>query len=165
MDERSKIEFVVGNKSFYGEEIRKKGGVNLERLYKELIEWFHENHYLFTEKDITGKETSSGRDEKVEWLAERKIDSYFKFVIMVRMDLLRIKTGNAELTLRFKGFLEKDYKDRFSRRLGKKFGEFLRRVYERYLIADKINKMMGKVWGETNDLIDRSKNILDLVVR
>ncbi len=165
MDERSKIEFVVGNKSFYGQEIRKKGQMNIDKVYKSLIPWFKENKYLFHEKGITGKEKLGGREEKIEWIAERKIDSYFKFHIDTEFVLLRIRGENAELTLRFKGYLEKDYRNNFAIRYGAKFGEFLRRLYEKYVIKAKISGMEGRVWAETYDYIDTAKKELNLLTR
>ncbi len=164
MDERSKIEFVVGNKKFYGQEIRKKGTINIERFHKELIPWFHEHKYYFIEKDLTGKDTPEGRDEKFEWMAQKKVDSYFRFNISVHCVIMRWRDDQAQIVLRFKGYLEKDYKDQFKKRYGK-FGEFLRRIYERYLIQDKVDKMSGRVYKETNNLIDKSKDILNLIVR
>ena len=164
VDERNRIEFVVGNKKFYGQEIRKKGKIEIERFHNELIPWFQENKYDFTEKDLTGKDTSEGRDEKFEWVAQRKVDSYFKFYINVHCIIMRLKGDQGQIVLRFKGYLEKDYKEQFKRKYGK-FGEFLRRLYERYIIPDKVDKMAGKVYSETNDLIDKAKGILNLTVK
>jgi len=170
MDERNKIEYVVGDKKFYGQEIVKKGKVDIKKLYDELIPWFSEFKYKFIEKNITGKEAPSGRYEKIEWTADRKIDSYFRFHINTEFVIYRIKGETAELTLRFKGYLEKDYRNTFKRsdvfglQYGK-FGEILRRVYERYVIKDRVEEMKGKLRLETREFIELSKKILELRVK
>ncbi|MFH1592618.1 MAG: hypothetical protein ABIB47_04605 [Candidatus Woesearchaeota archaeon] len=153
--------FVIGNKKFFGEEIRKKGEVDLKRLYKETIPWFSENYYVFTEKNISNKDTPSGSEQKLEWTAYRKLDSYFKFQIVVEIVVLRWLKKRAEITMRFKGYVETNYKKRYKG----KFGEFMMKVYEDLLIKDKITKMKGKCWAETFTLIDRAKSVLDLIVK
>lgn len=153
--------FVVGNKKFFGEEVRKKGEVNLQKLYKDTIPWFQENKYTFTEQGITNKDTASGQEQKIEWTAYRKIDSYFKFHIVMEIVVYRWLKKRAELTMRFKGYVETNYKRRYKG----KFGEFMMKIYEDLLIKNKINKMKGKCWAETYTLIDRAKGLLDLIVK
>lgn len=162
--ERVKIEYVIGSKKYYGQEIRKKGRVNISKLYDELVPWFHEFKYRFIEKGITGRARPEGRYEKIDWRCSRKIDAYFRFHIEVLFIIYRIKDNTAELTLRFKGYLHKDYRDRFAKRFGK-LGEFLRRIYEAYIVKDKVENMKDKLRIETNLFIDRAKRILDAKVR
>ncbi len=160
-----KTEYVVGLPSYYGAEIRKKGTLDPKRFHKEIIPWFFDNKYFFNEANLSSKDTAAGKEQKIEWRAFRKVDDYFKFNIEVEIILLRWREEKAELNVRFKGWLEKDYMDKFRRRFGKKFGEFLRRVYEMYVINDKIDKMKGKVWVETNSLIDECKKVIGLIIR
>ncbi len=162
MDERSKIETVLGNKNFWGREIKKKGSADVNKLYNELIPWFHDYKYLFLEKNLTGSEKPEGREEKIEWHAQRKIDSYFRFNIEVEMVIRRWRGENAEINIRFKAYLEKDYKDKFSRRYST-FGDFLRKLYERYIIKDRVDKLKGKLYLEISDLITRTKRTVNLI--
>ena len=158
------IESVVGNKKFFGSEIRKKGNVDVKRLYKELAPWFSANHYAFMEKGISSKSKPGGKEQVIEWVSERKVDSYFKFQIEVDFRIWRYKDEKAEIYIRFKGYLEKDYRNTFKNK-GGKFGEFLRNIYEKYVIKDRIDEMAGKVHKDTNDLIDEAKRVLNLTVR
>ena len=158
-------EYVVGDKNFYGSEIRKKGVLDPRRFHKEVITWFFDNKYIFNETNITSKDTAAGKEQKIEWKSFRKVDDYFKFNIEVEIRLWRWRAEKAETNIRFKGWLEKDYMEKFPRRFGKKTGEFLRKIYEMYIINDKIDKMKGKVWVETNDLIDECKKITGQMLR
>ncbi|MEK6951440.1 MAG: hypothetical protein AABX29_00325 [Nanoarchaeota archaeon] len=160
-----KTEYVVGLKDFFGSEIRKKGILDPKRFHKEIIPWFFENKYIFNETNITNKDTTAGKEQKIIWNAFRKVDDYFKFNIEVELLFWRWRGEKAELNLRFKGWLEKDYMDKFRRRFGPKFGEFMRKIYEMYVINEKIDKMKGKVWVETNDLIDECKKITGSLLR
>ena len=159
----SEIEPIIGSKNFWGVEIRKKGKVNVNRFHKELIPWFHKYKYSFLEKGLTGKQASDGREEKIEWTASRDVDSYFRFNIVVEFIVQRWRGEKAEVIVRYKAYIEKDYKNRFTKY--KKTGEFFRKIYERYLIKEKLGKFSGKLHAEANDFIDKTKEVLGLVAK
>ena len=150
---------VVGSKAFFGAEIRKKGDIDVQRMYKELVPWFFKNGYFFTEKGISNKDTSAGQEQKFEWVASRKVEGYFRINMAVEIRILRLLRGKAELTARFKGYLETDYRNKFKG----KFGNFLRNIYDRIIIANKVEMMKGTVKFETNSLIKEFKRVLNLV--
>ncbi len=158
-----KIETVVGDKSFYGSVIEKKGKIDLKKFYKELIGWFSDHKYYFVEKSLTNVVKSTGKNQRFEWDATKKVDSYFKFHIEVEVLISDLMDDNAKVIVRFKGYLEKDWRNAF-KKIGN-LGEPLRRVYEKHVIMDKVDKMEGKVWKETNSLIDEAKKILELKTR
>ena len=157
------IESVVGDKKFFGLELRKKGNVDVQRLHK-LAGWFSANKYDFMEKGLSSKTKPEGKQQIIEWAGERKADSYFKLHIDVDMRIWRYKGEKAEIYVRFKGYLEKDYKDTFKKKAGK-FGESLRNVYERYVIKERVDKMKDMVYYDTNALADEAKRVLNLAVK
>ena len=161
MNERSRIEYVIGSDKYWGLEIKKKGKVDVYKFHKELIPWFEENQYNFLEKEIASKEKSDGKDEKFVWAASKTIDPYFTFNIQVEIIISKWRGDKAEIMIRFKGYLEKDPKELFRRRHGK-LGEFLRKIYERYIIKDKVDKMSSQVFKEATDFINATKKILNL---
>ena len=138
-------------------------------IYKMIIKFFSDIRassdiiLLFTDKNITNKDASDGRESVIEWSANKKIDSYFKFHIELRMDIFRWLNKRGEITLRFKGYLEKDYKGHFEK-YGK-FGTFVRSLYEEFVIKEKITSMKKKVHFETSELIDEAKKILTFTTR
>ncbi|MEK6934941.1 MAG: hypothetical protein AABW46_03615 [Nanoarchaeota archaeon] len=165
-------EYVVGTSKFYGAEIRKKGVLDPRRLHKEVVPWFFDHKYFFSELNITNKDLSSGKEIKIEWDAWRKIDDYFRFHMEVLILVWRFREDKGETTIQFKGYLEKDYSEKFVNRyakrfgsIGRTFGNWLRKIYEMYVIQDKIEKMKGKVWVETNEMIDEFKKVLGLIVK
>ena len=158
------IYYVVGNKRFYGSEIKKKGEIDISRFHKEILPWFREYKYSFHERDITSRDTPSGKDQKIEWTAYRNIDGFFRINIDVRTDILRWRGKRAEVTVRFKGYLETDYYNKFIRKFPS-WGKFFLNIYEKYILYDKINVMQDKVRLETNDLINQTKKLLNLITR
>ena len=150
---------VVGNKTFFGEELRVKGEVDVKKLYKSLIPWFSENGYNFSEKGITSSDKPEGQEQVLEWEAYKKIDDYFKLHIDVDIRTWRWLNKRAEIYVRFKGYVETDYKRKFKGKLG----DVLRKVYEDLIIKDKISKTRGKVKDETDELIAEAKKVLSLI--
>ena len=157
------IETVIGNKSFYGTELRKKGNIDIERLHKEVAAWFSKYKYFFNEKDMTSSDLTQGREQKIVWIASRKIDSYFRFHIEIQILVYRWLNEKAEVTIGFKGYLEKDYRN-FFEKYGK-LGIGLRNLYEDLVINDKIQKLKRKVLFETSEVIDEAKKALSFTTR
>jgi len=151
--------FVVGSKDFFGVVIKQKGNIDINRLYKKVIPWFSGHGYFFTEKALKGRHVGGVQEERFEWSGKRDIDDYFRFFMEVEIIIYLRPKHISEITLLFKGYLETDYKNKFKGR----FGAFLRKLYESYLIKEKIDSMEGKVWMEINDLIGEAKKVLGLV--
>ena len=162
--EKFKILFVVGNKKFYGSVIRKeKGYFSFDEMYKAWKDWFDEKGYFLNEKGQTEHVLTEGRQKKIEWVARRDITSYVRFhielvlwvrrlkdvMIEVKGKKKKIQTGN--LHIGFRGYIEKDYSGRWKKH------EFLRKMYDRFIIKDKLIKYEGKLWKETNDFIGLTK--------
>ncbi|MEK6860989.1 MAG: hypothetical protein AABY07_03370, partial [Nanoarchaeota archaeon] len=95
--------------------------------------------------------------------ASRKIDSYFRFHIEIQILVYRWLNEKAEITMGFKGYLEKDYRN-FFEKYGK-LGIGLRNLYENLVIDDKIQKLKRKVLFETSEVIDEAKKSLSFTTR
>ena len=167
--ELSKEVYVVGNKQFYGSALKKKQALfNSEELYTKWKAWFDKHHYFLNEKKQSSKALPDGKEIKIEWQAERKVDEYVKFHVLIDCWILRCtdviveaegkkqKMQKADFEIRFKGFFEKDYR-------GKWKNETLRRIYDRFIIKSRLEKMEGKIWYETNDLINLTKKYVQMI--
>ncbi len=168
--EKSKEIFVVGTKKFFGSVIRKENGYfDLEGLYKAWKEWFDDHKYFLNEKGQSGKDLpSKEREEKIEWVAQRDITDYIRFHIDIEMWVRRMsnvvikvdgrkqKVQKGDLFIGFKGYIKKDYK-------GKWKNEFLRQMYDRFLIKGKLIGYEGKLWAETNDFIGLTKKYVGMM--
>ena len=164
--EKSKKLFVVGNNKFPGAVIRKESVIfDYDSMLKVMKEWFEDHKYTLNEKAYGGKDLPSReREEKIEWTAERKITDYIKFHISFQLWVRRMgnikaeghKLKKGDIYIGFKGWMEKDYK-------GKWRSEFLRQMYDRFLVPGKLNMYEGKIWAETNDFIALTKKYLGMM--
>jgi hypothetical protein len=155
--------------------IHYKGILDFNRLHSDLRKWFSAHKYYFVEKNMTEKGTGYGKEEvEFEWDAKRKVDDYVRFIIEVHFKIHRlvdvlieengkkVKRQRGDFFIRFKGSFEKNYNKTFS---SHPLSNFTRELYEKYLIKGRLLNYEGKIWAETNDLIDHTKNILHVLRR
>ncbi len=154
--------------------IKKKGIFSLGDVLNIGTNWFGLHKYYFTEKEHTEKNKPEGHEIWVEWNAYRKIDGYFKFHINILFLIYRynpvemdeegliIKKGHGQLEITIRGVLMKDYRGRFEK-FGN-FGEFLRIMYERYLIKKRYDEIRGKLQDEVLKLHNELKRGLGELV-
>jgi len=140
------------------------GAFDFDKLYKDMHDWFIANRYEFSEKEHSRKEKDTGYFIEVHWEGERKIDEYAKFVINVDISISEMNKVDqmdyGKMYISFSGALVLDYLNKWS---AKPFSNFLLKVYNKYIIKDKINKYyFGKLFGDVTALHDLAKATLGL---
>lgn len=143
--------------------IKKVGDFDLDALYSDLHLFFEENSYIFHEKENTTKVKDKGNELEIRWTGERNVDTYARFIIDVYFYIERLKkvgkVYNGDLTIYLNASVELDYKNEWPL---KPFGNFLFKVYNGYVIKQKIiDKYYGPLYGEITALQDRAKKILE----
>ncbi len=136
---------------------------NFDDFYKKLHAWFVKRHYDFQEKFTKNKEKGGwGREIKLNWEGERKVDEYVKFLIVILIDLEKYSEessnlrGNLRVTVN--SFLILDWKDQFQ---DKKLKKKLFNIYNKFVLKDKINNYYAaKLYDETEELVNYSKSLL-----
>lgn len=144
--------------------IKYSGAFDFDKLYKEMHDWFVMHKYDFNEKEHTKKERETGNYVEINWAGDKKIDDYAQFSITVHIIIENmaategIDSGN--LAMELVGNLVLDYNNRWQ---SKPFNKFLIKIYNNYIIKDKINKQyIEKLYEEITNLQDTAKSILGL---
>ena len=144
---------------------------DLEELYKQLFRWFENNGYSFYEKVYQDQDTPGGKIILISWTAERKIDTYLKFVIDIsytvtglsKIELERsgakISTNKGKVEFEITAYLSKDYDNKWS---NTPFMKNARRIYDSYIIRDRIERLEGELVNEYQALIDEIRSFLVL---
>ncbi len=144
---------------------------DLTELYKMLFRWFENNGYSFYEKNYQDSDTPGGKMLQIFWSAERKIDTYIKFVIEVnyfvtglnKVEIERsgakVSTNKGAVEFRISAYLAKDYDDKWS---SSQFMKSMRRSYDKFIIRERIERLEGEMVGEYNSLIDEIRSFLAL---
>lgn len=143
--------------------LKKSGEFDLDALYLDMHMFFDENSYVFQELENTNKTKDKGSEIEIRWRAERLVDTYAKFIITVYFYVERVKKigkiYSGDLTITLSASVELDYKNEWPL---KPMGNFLFKIYNKYIIKPKIIKnYYGPLFGEITALQERAKKILE----
>ena len=150
-----------------------KGVFDLELLYSKLRDWLLREGYSDPiedgEKKYSEKIKPNGKQIEIVWESSKgeeqgyfktviKIDFYVKGLneVEVERDGKNIKLDNAEIDLNFSSSVIRNQDDSWNEN-----GLFFK-IYERYIIKDKIEHFKIECYKDTTDLIDEAKNFLNL---
>ncbi len=150
----------------------KQGGIfHFKDFYSFMYDWIISEGYDLTEKKYSEKVVGDAKEIEIIWQTYKKVSDYFRFQFEIRWIILgmkdvevqregkKIKMNSGTLEVSFKAVLEKDYEHRWE---DKPMFKFLRGIYDRYIIRNRIDEYEQNVVNELLELIDQSKSFLAL---
>jgi len=151
----------------------KYGGVfSFKDFYKFCHEWLTEETGLdISEGKYEEKIKGEEKEIVVEWAGEKKLTDYFKFEakiaftvsglksVEVVQDGVKIKTNTGSAKISAKGVLIRDWQGKFE---GTAMKKFMRSVYEKWIIAPRVDELQGKIAGDCDEFLGQAKAYLDL---
>ena len=148
-------------------EVKHKGVFNFDELYKTLAKWLKMYKYTIQENEYKDYKEDGKNMVYVKWEAPKKVTDYIKYVIEVELtvndyrEVIVEKKKNLEgqVTLRFSGFLLKDYEETWSR---KGLMKFMREVYDKFMIGSKLAAMEKELRDDLYKLVNEVKSYLNL---
>jgi hypothetical protein len=156
----------------FSSKIKYEGVFDFKELYKFCYQWLVEEMQLDTVEDkYQEKITGDSKGIKVEWTGTRKVTDYFKFSVSVKFEIInltnvevtqsgrKIKMNNGLIEIKVKGTLIRDYDGKFEKTASRKF---MRSIYEKWVIASRIEQFETKLISDCNEFLAQSKAFLDL---
>ncbi|MEM4647926.1 MAG: hypothetical protein QXO12_01280 [Candidatus Pacearchaeota archaeon] len=149
----------------------KYGGIfDFKNVYTLIFEWLSDMGYFVVEKEYSEKIKAEGKEIEIKWTCTKKVTDYFRFIINVnwRIDNLqeieitkekKIRTNKGNIEIKFSAILERDWQNKYE---VSPFHKFLRAVYEKYIIPNRIEQMEEKVTEEVLDIVNNVKAYLIL---
>lgn len=148
--------------------IRFTGIFDFEDLYKTLTGWFGDNGFDMHEKKYVHK----GKEQEFEWIADKKVTSYYQYDIEVSMfiwdlkkvevvkDGEKVKMDSGRIQLIVKGYYTLDYDKYWTGG----FTETLRGIYHKFIIdKDIILKVYTPLYRYVYDYYDKARESLGMV--
>jgi hypothetical protein len=165
------------NKKLPGSEtlsIHFQGDFDLQKLTDAMKKYLDNKGYLINFKDQTEAPLPEGKDTIYEWKCERQPIPYIKFYIDVLIwtyhmnDVVieengtkkKIQTG--DLHIQIQGEMEKNWDNSFPNTT---MGEFLRKLYEKYVAYNRLIGYWGKIFTEIVELSEVAKSSIGLSTR
>jgi len=158
--------------TIFSSKVKYSGIFSFKDFYKFCYDWLKEETGLdVIENKYAEKIEGVTKKIEVEWSGNKKITDYFKFEagISIKAEGLKeveiteggakIKTNQGSIEVGIKGVLVRDYEGKFETTAFKKF---LRGVYEKWVIAERISQYKTKISEDCDKFLNQAKAYLDL---
>ncbi len=154
--ERKARIYVQGKEKSY-RSIFHKGIYDLSNIISISNSYLKQLKYDITDKKHEEKTKSSGREVKLDWIAEKKVSEYVKYIIELtilvkdQIDILfgkkKLQKGRMEVLI--KAYMDKNYKATFK---DSKLSEALRRIYDKFIAKKTLDDYEDALKDESNEL-------------
>ncbi|MBI2148499.1 hypothetical protein HYU23_02370 [Candidatus Woesearchaeota archaeon] len=156
-----------------GAKIKYKGTFDFKLLYKNLRDWFMREKYSDPcekgEKKYSEKIKPSGKQVEIVWDTSRGEEvGYFSLQMNVKFFVNNLNEAEVERDGKKikidNGEVEMEFSSKLVRNADKKWDEnsLMFKLYERYIIKDKIEQFKIEIYQDTNKLMDEVKNFFNL---
>ena len=155
---------------FDNTKIKYSGNFDYKEIYKKLYVWITQQGYSKPyEKKYWEKVKPDGKLAEFVWETTKTKDDYFKLTIEIQFTFDGLKEGEAEYKgkkikldngraeIKFNATLTRNFKATWKNENGLMF-----KIYEKYIIPDKIEEMKIDLYQDTNKLIEETKNYFNL---
>lgn len=144
---------------------------DFKETYKFIFAFLSDYGYDVKEKSYSEKIKPEGKEIEIKWDAGKNITDYFKFVVEIdwlivgmaavelQKEKIKIKLNRGDIRIRVRGFLERDYERKWETT---PFLRFIRDVYDKYIIKNRIGELETMIREETDELIAQLKSYLAL---
>ncbi len=156
----------------FSSKVKYGGLMDFKEFYKFCYQWLTEETGLdVAEEKYAEKISGDAKDIDVIWRGEREITDYFKFEVKITFKIIhltkaeitqdrrKIKMDNGSVQVDVKGTLVRDYDGKFEKNSMQKF---MRGIYEKWVIASRIEEYEDKLVSDCNEFLDQAKAFLDL---
>ncbi|MAG78861.1 hypothetical protein CMI40_00605 [Candidatus Pacearchaeota archaeon] len=151
----------------------KYGGIfPFSDFYNFCYSWLTEETGLdISEDKYEEKLSGDSKNIEIKWTGEKKVTDYFKFEFKITFKIgalkkveinkegKKIETNKGSIKISVKGNLIRDYEGKFKTTA---FKEFLRSIYEKWVISSRIEQFQEKISEEGNEFVSQAKAYLDL---
>lgn len=154
------------------EKLNHSGIFNFSELYSFMHGWFKSELYGVNEEKYGEKLSGSARDIAFEWKAVKRISDYFKIEhtikvevsgltdVEVEIDGKKKKMNKGGIAMEIKAVMVKDAKNQWDE--SNPVYKFLREVYDKYIIPNRIEGMENKIEADARAFKDEVKAYLEL---
>ena len=151
--------------------VKHKGIFDLKDAYRVAYEWLIGEGYVIEEKS-NNEVVTGAKEVQIFWNAYDKISDYFRILIEIKFHILGMtdvevekngikqKLNKGQFEFHVTGNLERDYAGKWKNQPTK----FFRKLYDKYLIPERIERYEEKVLGDVDDLVAYMKSYLSLAV-
>lgn len=153
------------------EKLEHSGIFSFSGFYHFSYNWLKYEEYNVTEEEYVEKVTGNEKMIVIKWKAFKSITDYFKIEHAFKMEFLNLtdvevevdgvkkNTNKGGVKVEMRSYLVKDPESKWE---STSWYKFLRELYDKYLIAQRLDDMKFKVITDITDLKEQMKSYLQL---
>lgn len=160
-------------KQTYKGKVKQKGLFHFSDIYTFMYDYLMDEGYDVREKEYQEKRIGDAKELNIKWNAFNHVSDYFTFVISTEWIILgmtdvevpdkdnpniKIKTNSGVVEIKISSSLIKDNNDAWEG----KFWKPLRKIYDKYIIRNRIEQYEETVIEETNKYIAFIRSLLEM---
>ena len=158
--------------TIFSSSIKSSGIFSFQDFYNFCYDWLTEEAgLLISETKYAEKLSGDSKNIDVDWVGARDVTANFKFEVKVKFnaggltqveinkDGAKIKTNKGSIKVQVQGVIVKDYQGKFE---GSAFSKFIRGIYEKWVIASRLEQYEEKLTGICDEFLAQTKAYLDL---
>jgi hypothetical protein len=148
-----------------------QGIFDLAELYQNMKSWLDYNGFgdqtkSFREEKYVERQQGDVKQLEIRWKAEKFINSYVSWVIGISFFVVGLKKVEIEKEGKKiginKGSIVIKFKASVVLNRQGKWGDFLKYVYDKFIIRERISETQGDLYGKIYSLYNEVKNYLDM---
>jgi hypothetical protein len=153
--------------------VKFNGVINFSEFYQFCYDWLRDDFGFstFNEEKYAEKLSGDSKNIEIEWVFTKSMTDYFKLEgkasfrilgltnVEIGIDGKKVKTNKGSVELKVSGALIRDQKGKFERT---GFLKFLRAIYEKTVIPNRVEEFEEKVIKYCDDFLSQAKAFLDL---
>ncbi|HLD15131.1 MAG TPA: hypothetical protein VJB94_00960 [Candidatus Nanoarchaeia archaeon] len=150
--------------------IAQRSMLDFAEFYSKIILWSNLRGFNFNEKEYRDQDDPRGKQVEIIWEGSTDYDDYAKFTIEVQIRILglnavelekngsKLKTFKGDFTIKVNSYVTLDYNNDFQT----PFKKFLRRIYDRFIVKDRIESYKKNLDGATQELVSEIKSFFSM---
>lgn len=153
------------------EKVSNSGIFDFSGFYKYAHDWLEDENYGVIEDKYSEKVAGNARNLYIEWTAVKSFSDYFKIEIKIKfyidnltdveveIDGQKKKANKGVVTVELKGTVIKDPSSKWDTA---PYLQFMRNLYNKYVIPARVESMDEKTMADVKTLKDELKAFLEL---
>ena len=146
--------------------VKYNGLFEFKELYQFVYRWLNDEDYWVEEKKYIEEVAGDTKKVEITWEAGKKVSDYFRYHLKLDWRIIgltsveverngkkvKINKGNCEIKI--SATLQKDWGSQWDKTPTMKF---LRGVYDKFVIIERVKQYEGKLDGDLNSLAEQIK--------
>lgn len=153
------------------EKVKRSGIFDFKNIYQFAYRWFNDEDYDVEEEKYIENVSGDSKEIEILWKCTKKISDYFAIEMKLKWRVMgltdvkvekngkKVKMNKGAFEIKITGNLVKDRMSKWDR---SPLSEFLRDMYDKFIIEGRIRQHENKTFGDLEEFVEQIKAFLTI---